>query len=97
MYTKIKCVFRNINANDKIFHKFEFTESEVRDLNWKIAGGGHMLGSVCTYFRNTDRGLDCTAQNCPCGDYEAEGAAGRKNGGVECDTESGPCACGAWH
>jgi hypothetical protein len=21
----------------------------------------------------------------------------RKNGGVECDVEAGPCACGAWH
>lgn len=21
----------------------------------------------------------------------------RKNGGVECDVEKGPCACGAWH
>lgn len=21
----------------------------------------------------------------------------KKNGGVECDVESGPCACGAWH
>lgn len=25
------------------------------------------------------------------------GTVGRTNGGVRCDVELGPCACGAWH
>ena len=52
--------------------KFEFSDEEKRLLEWAFSAGGHLLKPVCVYFKNIDRGLDCTAQNCPCGDYEVE-------------------------
>jgi hypothetical protein len=52
--------------------EIEFSDADLRELEWAIAGGGHLLKPVCIYFQNVDRGLDCTAQNCPCELYEAD-------------------------
>lgn len=50
----------------------KLTEEGKRILMWFFDGGGHLRNPVCIYFQNPARGLDCTAQNCPCGDYEVE-------------------------
>lgn len=45
------------------------------------------LDACCTIDKVVDMAL-----------FEAHTAAvGQTNGGVACDTVSGPCACGAWH
>lgn len=49
---------------------FEFTETDKRKLEWCFDKGIRM--SLCAYFKNVERGLDCTAQNCPCELYEAD-------------------------
>jgi hypothetical protein len=51
---------------------FEFTEDGSRKLQWAFTGGGRLIKEPCVYFHNIDRGLECTAQNCPCELYEVE-------------------------
>jgi hypothetical protein len=51
---------------------FELTDKEKLRLKWLFDGGGHLVSKPCVYFNNVDRGLECTAQNCPCELYEVE-------------------------
>jgi len=50
---------------------FEFTEADKRKISWMFEGHGK-LKPLCAYYRNTERGLECTARNCPCELYEAD-------------------------